>query len=360
MAIYEQRLQADLDNITAQIKSMGNLVEASVANAVKAFLTNNAALANSTVLSDNEINRKMRDIDYDCHTFIARHLPSAGHLRLISSIIRLNIILERIGDYAVTISREALQFGKLDDALVTQIDLIANEANHMLNQSLESFYEGNAEMAKVTMNMSDHMEDTMDAIYASLSDQYRQYGGKAVFALFATLSQLKRVTDQSRNICEETVFAVTGEAKEKKIFNILFVDETNTHLSVMAEAIGKRHFSHCGQFSSAGRVPAESIDNRTVDFLQNHGLSVKESGPEEIDFSDLEVSHFHVIIALEGTVKSYFEQIPFHTAYIDWDFEEMPYGSNSDQMHKWYAQSYRELTHQITELMELLYGDEAT
>ena len=100
MAIYEQRLQADLKYIHDQIRSMGDLVEASVSNATKAFLTENAALANHTVLSDNVINRKMREIDHDCHTFIARHLPSAGHLRLISSIIRLNINLERIGDYA--------------------------------------------------------------------------------------------------------------------------------------------------------------------------------------------------------------------------------------------------------------------
>ena len=116
----------------------------------------------------------------------------------------------------VTISREMLQFGKLDDSLATQIDLIAKESSNMLSQSLQSFYEGNADLAKITMSLSDHMEDTMDSIYANLTEHYKDYSGKAVFALFVTLSQLKRVTDQSRNICEETVFAVTGETKEKK------------------------------------------------------------------------------------------------------------------------------------------------
>ena len=53
-----------------------------------------------------------------------------------------------------------------------------------------------------------------------------------------------------------------------------------------------------------------------------------------------------------------FDHIPFHTAFIDWDFEEFPYNSHSDQIRKWYEQSYRELTHQITELMELMYGNE--
>jgi len=357
MSIYEQRLQADLDKINDQIKTMGELVQAGVSSATKAFLTDNIALANMTVISDNVINRKMRQIDHECHTFIARHLPSAGHLRLISSIIRLNIILERIGDYSVTISRESLQVEKLDDTLMTQIDLIANEAMQMLNQSLRSFHDRNAEMAKITMNISDHMEDTMDGIYGSLSEARQQYGGKHMFALFATLSQLKRITDQSKNICEEAIFVATGQTKETKTFNILFIDETNTLLSIMAEGIGTRHFSHCARFSSAGRVPPESPDQRTVDFLNDHGMSVNNSRPKKIDFSKLELSQFHVIVALQGSVKSYLEYIPFHTVFLDWDYADFPSQGNEEEKSKWYQQCYRELTHHITELMDLMYGE---
>ena len=54
-------------------------------------------LAYLTVLGDNPINRNSRKLDSLCHAFIARHLPSAGHLRLMSSIVRVNVALERIG-----------------------------------------------------------------------------------------------------------------------------------------------------------------------------------------------------------------------------------------------------------------------
>ena len=40
---------------------------------------------------------------------LARHLPSAGHLRFVSSVLRIDLELERIGHYAATICREALQ-----------------------------------------------------------------------------------------------------------------------------------------------------------------------------------------------------------------------------------------------------------
>ena len=88
---------------------MAGLVETSVRNAMHALHTGNNKLASTTILADHRINRSMRRIDASCHKFIALHLPSAGHLRLLSSVIRANIELERIGDYAVTISREVSQ-----------------------------------------------------------------------------------------------------------------------------------------------------------------------------------------------------------------------------------------------------------
>ena len=106
MSHYEQRLEKDLDNIRSEVHQMATRVECAVQNSIHALITLNEDLANSVILGDGPINRQMRAIDSLCHQFIAVHLPSAGHLRLISSVIRINIILERIGDYAVTISRE--------------------------------------------------------------------------------------------------------------------------------------------------------------------------------------------------------------------------------------------------------------
>ena len=69
-----------------------------------ALLTRDRELAAEVILGDLPINREVRAIDALCHAFVARHLPSAGHLRFVSSVLRLNVELERIGDYAVTIA----------------------------------------------------------------------------------------------------------------------------------------------------------------------------------------------------------------------------------------------------------------
>ena len=112
MSHLEERLEHDLNHIRDHIARMGADVEQALEAAFRALESGDDRLAFKTILSDLPINRHMREIDRLCHAFIAVHLPSAGHLRLISSVIRANIILERIGDYAVTIAREAVQLGE--------------------------------------------------------------------------------------------------------------------------------------------------------------------------------------------------------------------------------------------------------
>ena len=82
----------------------------------------------------------MREIDRLCHKFIAVHLPSGTHLRLLSSIIRMNIELERIGEYAVTISREEVQLSSPPAGMTgREIERLSSETLLMLNQSIKDF-----------------------------------------------------------------------------------------------------------------------------------------------------------------------------------------------------------------------------
>ena len=109
MSHLEARLEHDINKIRAQMAEQSQEVIRAVKDAVHALQTGNKPLAYDTILRDHPINRQMREIDRICHRFIAVHLPSAGHLRLLSAVIRVNIELERIGDYAVTIAREGVQ-----------------------------------------------------------------------------------------------------------------------------------------------------------------------------------------------------------------------------------------------------------
>ena len=358
MPLYEKRLQEDLARLKEQIGAMGEMTEQALTNAVHALLTGNRALANDTVLADHPINRKMREIDQLCHRFIARHLPSAGHLRMISSIIRINIELERIGDYAVTISRESLQFEKPPSGIMAQeMESIADEAKRILHQALTAFYEGSSDMAKATSQLPAHLQTTLGGIYAALINGEFTSDIKEMFAAFAALTQLKRVADQAKNICEETIFAISGETKATKVFNILFVDQENSRLSQMAEAIARKCYPNSGRYSSGGQNPAAQVDQALVRFLDQHGLDLSRAQPRPVKFTPQELAEFHVIVSLEGPIESYFETIPFHTTALEWKLgtplSDLPEGQSTDR----YEEVYRELSYQIRHLIELLRGE---
>jgi phosphate transport system protein len=360
MPLYEKRLQEDLAHIRDQIGTMGEMTEQALTNAVHALLTGNRDLANNTVLADHPINRKMREIDRLCHGFIARHLPSAGHLRMISSIIRINIELERIGDYAVTISRESLQFKSPPGGVMAQeMESIADEAKRILHQALTAFYEGSVDMAKATSQLPAHLQTTLGSIYAALMDGEFTKDIKEMFAAFAALTQLKRVADQAKNICEETIFAISGETKATKVFNILFVDRENCRLSQMAEAIARKSYPNSGRYSSGGLTPANRVDQGLVHFLDQRGLDLSRAQPKPLNFTTQEFAEFHVIVSLEGPVESYFQTLPFHTTGLEWKLGTSLNGLPEEQMADRYEEVYRELSYQIRHLMELLRGEGA-
>ena len=80
----EQRLENDLQNIRSRVLEQAKQVQTGVNEAVHALQTGNKKLAYATILNDHPINRTMREIDRLCHKFIAVHLPSGAHLRLLS------------------------------------------------------------------------------------------------------------------------------------------------------------------------------------------------------------------------------------------------------------------------------------
>jgi phosphate transport system protein len=360
MSHFEERLERDLTRIRKRVADMANQVETAVRNAMHALQTGNNRLAAATVLADHPINRNMREIDRLCHGFIALHLPSAGHLRLLSSIIRANIELERIGDYAVTIAREALQLSEPPSGSMAHVlERLGSETQLMLHQAIRALNELNAEMARGTMIMEEHMENDLDIVYAELMANDERVAVKNTLAAFVIFSQLKRVADQAKNICEETVFATTGETKAPKVYNILFVDEDNSCLSQMAEAMARKYFPGSGNYTSGGARPARILNPAMTAFMDTHGISLGVAKPKPLDMTPLELTTQHVIISLQGPVKSYFELIPFHTTPLEWDITPPPPDADPGETEKWLEEIYRDLGVRIRELMETLRGEGA-
>jgi len=358
MSHLEERLEHDLTEIRDQVAHLGANAEQAMDGALRALHTADDNLAFTTILSDLPINRQMRKIDRMCHSFIAVHLPSAGHLRLISSVIRANIILERIGDYAVTIAREAVQLGDVPDGhMSTELKNISAEAMAVLSESISAFNTANAERAREAIALAQRVEHDMDGIYAELLDQGDENSSgcsRNTLIYLIIFSQLKRVSDQAKNLAEETIFIDTGETKKPKVYRILFVDKDSSCLAPMAQLIARKVFPDIGEYSYGGVKAADDLNSDMVSFMRERGFDLSGARPLQLNSSREALSEYHVIVGLDQKVSKAVDKVPFRTSALNWKHLEIPAGTGQDA----WEDLHKNLALQIRELLTLLRGSE--
>lgn len=358
MSHYEARLEHDLDCISRDLSTIADQVQDALRSAVHALLSGDRKQAYACILGDLPINRAVRKLDRDCHGFIAIHLPSAGHLRWISAVMRVNSGLERIGDYAVTICREAVQLPRAPEGLLAlELELMSKESQEMLVQALQCFAERNAEAARATMTLADQVERAFDTVLEELTSRNGEWTKRDIYALLVIFHEIERVSDQAKNICEETVFAATGQGKTPKTYRVLFLDRDNAAIGKLAEALGRKSYPKRMVFTSAGRAAATAFDPHMSQLVGQRGVDLSGESPRAISPVEGELDEYHVIVSLEGAVTDYFESIPFHTTALEWDLGGAPALDAPDAAERWEA-IYRDLSVRLRELVDLMHGDE--
>ena len=362
MTHYEQRLEEDLSRIRAEIAAVGEAVEKALRESIHALLAGDNERAYRVVLDDRPINRAVRQIDRRCHAFVARHLPSAGHLRFISATLRLDVELERVGDYAVSIAREAVQLSEPPTATIARdIELIAEQVERILHDSIRAFLDGNPELAKATKASAYQVEQTYENVFNDLIEEgeKRTRPIRDLFALLVVYNRLGRVADQSKNICEDAIFTVTGETKAPKVYKVLFVDGRNACASQIAEAIGRKAFPNSGEFASAGWEPADSIDPVLLGFMERKGHTLERAVVSSLATTVHELNDYYVIVSINGDVRPRLSAVPFHTIFLNWEISPCPESLDGEQAEQQFEAVYTDLAARIEDLMLTLRGEDA-
>ncbi len=357
MTHYEKRLETDLEEIRSEVERVGGWVTENVRDAVAALTRFDRRRANETILRDRAVNKRIEEVDHLCHLFVVKHLPSAGHLRFVSSVLRINVALERIGDYAVTVCRQTLQLERpLPEPLVQDMEVIGQQVLNALRSALTSFVEADLKSAAKGKGMAKQVNATYRKSVADLiatGDRQEMSAGD-LFALMLATRVLKRVGDQAENICEQTDFIVSGEHKGPKTYRVLFLDRDNSLFSIMAEAFGREAFPEQGTFLSAGVEPADAFDPAFVRFLSDRGVNV-EGAPLSLDEALERMNrHYHIVVGIGLDPSDHMEDIPFRTVVIEWDRGEIEEAAADMEGRDRYQALYREVADHVTDLMETL------
>ena len=209
------RYDIELDAIKSQLTEMGGLVEKQVRDALQSLLEVDSALAERVIEEDVRINKFEVAIDEDCALILARRQPAAGDLRLVLTIIKTTTDLERIGDEADKMARQAISLAETGPAPRGYVEVrhIGQQVARMLSQALDCFVRQDVEMA-LQVAQSDK---AVDLEYGSAMREMMTYmiedpkSISRVMSILWSLRALERIGDHARNIAEHVIFMVMGD-----------------------------------------------------------------------------------------------------------------------------------------------------
>ena len=228
------RFQQSLDELKEKLLVMAGLAEQAIQRAIEAYRVRDLSICDLVSRSENAINRMEREIDQAALDMLAMEQPMAIDLRFILSVIKINADLERVGDAAKGISDRVRNMEQMPTAeLPVDIPRMAKLAAEMVRKSLQSFIEGEAELAKAVLTMDDAVDGMNRAAYKALTavmEEQSQLAPQALNALMICRA-LERVADHATNIAEDVIFWVQGA-------------DVRHHKSLLAQKIEKTSASN--------------------------------------------------------------------------------------------------------------------
>ena len=358
----EESLQRDIDRIRQQVLEMSGLAERALRDSVTALVSNNRQLAYAVILRDQFIDDHEKAIDRLCLEFIVRQQPVALSLRLAYSTIKINLDLERVGDYAESVARQVVRLSSMPRPEGMPIDRLVEMADlsiPMLHDAITAFVEQDPELAKKTIVVEAAVDALQNRFNAELFQMLREQRLplEMMMPLLTICRRYERVSDQARNICMEVLYLCTGEyAKHpgSETLRVLFVDEYNSCRSQMAEAIADSLGLPNFIFSSAGVEP-RPIDANTIEFMKSKGFDLSRLAPKTI-FQIPNLDHHQVIVALATEAQQAFPRRPRKTVFLDWTVEDPSRAQGTpEQVRAVYESTYQFIESHLRDLVEAIH-----
>lgn len=207
----ETHFQQELNKLKENLLKMAGLAEQAISNAVEALVQRNTSLAEKAIKEDEKINQMEILIDEWCLKLLALHQPLAADLRFITSAMRINIELERIGDLAVNIAERVI-FLNQEPQLKPYIDIprMAEITQAMVKDVLDAFVNGDTNLARAVCERDDQVDALNDQVFRELLT-YMMADPKTITRavhLIIVSRCLERIADHTTNIAEGVIFMV--------------------------------------------------------------------------------------------------------------------------------------------------------
>lgn len=202
------------------VTALSALVLEQLHAALTALEHRNLSLADTTVRRDADVNAAR----YRIETTVESELVGSNELdRVREHIATLSVIndLERIGDHAEGIAKIALMLGDDGPTPPHAIFALGNLVESMFERGTQAFDNRDVATARALCTEDDIVDAAYDDIYSTLLATMTAGGGDVIphTYLLWVAHNLERIADRVTNICERTVYLVTGTVSELNVSN---------------------------------------------------------------------------------------------------------------------------------------------
>jgi phosphate transport system protein len=217
MASTRQTFQQQLDGVEQELQNHGKLVLRALDRSMQALLAGDEQLADLVIAGDDENDASYLRIEDEVERLLALQTPLATDLRLILTILHINLHLERMGDQCVNIAK----LTKLTLGLVIASELLESfkkmgeQAEAMAAEAMTAFAERDVERAERLVIMdsvinSENRELARRIMALGGDERMREAGLRAILISRC----MERIGDNAVDIGERVAYLASGEFRE--------------------------------------------------------------------------------------------------------------------------------------------------
>lgn len=214
--IHRDVFDRELLSVKEGVVRMGALVAAAIEASVASLSARDIAAARSVVASDRAINDAQAELTSLIITTIATQAPVAHDLRFLIALAHVAYDLERIGDHAAGVAREAIKLGDAAAVGGSSLERMGELASGLLHGVLRALVDSDEQEARAVAAGDDQIDTLYHAYFDRALERMRadpSWVDAGAHLLFAA-KHLERIGDRVTNIAEEVVLLSTGEIED--------------------------------------------------------------------------------------------------------------------------------------------------
>jgi phosphate transport system protein len=209
--------QEELDLLEATLQEEGQLVLRALRGAIKALEQRDEELADEVIAFDDDVDQRYVRIEEGIQLLLARQTPVASDLRLVLAILHVNLHLERMADYCVTIAKLSKLVPEVDPGprFVEGFEEMGSRCEEMIRVALDSFGDRDLAGAESLVDLDELIDRANRRVVERILElggdpEMREYGLRMVVVSRA----LERIGDHAVDIGEQTAYLLTAEFRE--------------------------------------------------------------------------------------------------------------------------------------------------